>query len=76
MPVTISSRKFVWGWLRLFLGFAQMSLVAACVGSLMVVGVHPITIALVIAATAITITSRLLYRGKAAPDSEVRTKDN
>jgi hypothetical protein len=31
--------KLVWGWLRLFPGFAQMGMVAATVGSLIVVGV-------------------------------------
>jgi hypothetical protein len=62
--------KLIWGWLRLFLGFAQMSLVAAGVGALLTVGLHWITFVFVIAATAATLSSRLLYRGKADPKLE------
>jgi hypothetical protein len=63
--------RFVWGWLRLILGFAQMSLVAASLGALITAGLHPVTFVLVFAATLATITSRLLYKGLTKADSTV-----
>lgn len=59
--------RLVWGWLRLVLGFPQMGLVAAALGSLITVGLHWITLLFVSAATAATITSRALYRGRIDP---------
>ena len=61
--------RFVWGWLRLLLGFLQMGLVAACLGALFTVWLHPITYAFLISATLFAIISRLIYRGRAAPPS-------
>lgn len=59
--------KVIWGWLRLFLGWLQMSLVAASIGALLTVGLHPISYVLVAVATAVSITSRLLYHGRRVP---------
>jgi hypothetical protein len=53
-----------WGWLRLFLGMAQMLLVTLSVGSLLISGLHELTWVLILAATASTLASRLLYGGK------------
>ena len=62
--------KFIWGWLRLILGWAQMSLAAAGFGALLVVGNHPVTWAFGIGAMVATVVSRLLYHGK--PDPELK----
>jgi hypothetical protein len=67
--------KLVWGWLRLFLGFAQMGMVAAAVGSLIVVGVARITVVFVIMATTFTVMSRIIYRGRSTPQFEQKEKD-
>lgn len=56
--------KLIWGWLRLGLGFAQMSLSAAALGALLVAGLQPFTWAFVIGATVATLISRLLYHGQ------------
>ena len=56
--------KLVWGWLRLFLGFAQMGMVAAAFGALIIVGVQRITVVFVILATTLTAISRIIYRGR------------
>lgn len=56
--------KMIWGWLRLVLGFAQMSLVAASLRALLTVGLRPVTWIFFIGATAATLTSRLLYHGR------------
>ena len=66
--------KLIWGWLRLILGWAQMSLAAAGFGALLVVGNHPVTWGFVIGAMLATIISRLLYHGK--PDPKLRGRDN
>jgi hypothetical protein len=63
-----SRHKLIWGWLRLFLGFAQMSLVAASFGALITIGVRPVTWAFCVSATVLTIVSRLLYRGRDSPE--------
>lgn len=55
--------KFLLGWLRLILGFAQMSLAAMSLGSLLIIGLHRLTLWLCIAATLLACVSRLLYRG-------------
>jgi len=39
----LTRHTIVGGWLRLFLGWLQMSLVAMSVGSLAVVGLHSVT---------------------------------
>jgi hypothetical protein len=59
--------QFVWGWLRLFLGFAQMSLAGLTLGALIAVGPTKLTILFAIAATAVTVVSRLIYRGQKRP---------
>jgi hypothetical protein len=61
--------RFVWGWLRLLLGYLQMSLAAMALGALIITGLHKITLYLAIAATAVTLLSKLLYHGRsgAAP---------
>ncbi len=55
--------KLIWGWLRLFLAFAQVSLAAGGLALLLTLGLHWITFAVVIGATAAMATSRLLYHG-------------
>ena len=62
MTVATTHHKFIWGWLRLFLGFVQMTLASFSIGALLVLGLHPLTIALVIGTTAVTFISRRLYR--------------
>ena len=65
--------KLIWGWLRLILGWAQMSLAAAAFGALLIVGNHPVTWAFGIGAMLATITSRMLYHGK--PDPKLKGRD-
>lgn len=64
---TESRQKFIWGWLRFALGIAQISLVFASVGLLLLVGLHPLTLISVVSATLLTIVSRVLYRGQKGP---------
>ena len=66
--------KIVWGWLRLFLGWLQMS--SAVVGAVLLftVGLHPLTWVCVLGATAATLTSRLLYHGR--PDPRLNKGDD
>ncbi len=64
--------KLIWGWLRLFLGLAQMSLAAASFGLLITIGLHWITWAFIVGATAAAIVSRLLYHGQADSKLEGR----
>ena len=59
--------NFVWGWLRLFLGFTQMSLAALTLGVLITTGVTKLTVLLAVAATAVTLVSRLIYHGRRTP---------
>jgi hypothetical protein len=59
--------KIVWGWLRFFLGFVQMSLVAASVGALIAVGLRSVTWLFIVGATGATLISRLLYHGRSDP---------
>lgn len=62
-----TKHKLIWGWLRLFLGWLQMSMAAACVGALLTVGLHTITYIFVAVATAAAVASRLLYHGRKDP---------
>jgi len=66
--------KLVWGWLRLVLGFLQMGLVAAALGSLITAGLHWITWLFVVGATAATVTSRLIYHGR--PDPTLKRREH
>lgn len=59
--------KLIWGWLRLFLGIAQMFFAAAGAFALLSIGLHPITYICLSIATIATITSCLLYQGRADP---------
>jgi hypothetical protein len=56
--------RLVRDWLRLVLGFAQMSLVAMAFGVLITTGLTPLAVLLAVSATALTLTSRLLYPGR------------
>jgi len=60
--------KLIWGWLRALLGIAQMSLVVSSAILLFSVGLRPFTYACVIAATMLTVISRILYRGRSDPN--------
>lgn len=62
--------KLIWGWLRLFLGDAQVSLAATGVVTLLTIGLHPVTWAFAMAATTATLISRLLYHGRPDPNLE------
>lgn len=68
MNETTVRHKIIWGWLRLFLGCAQVLLAAGSVGALITIGLHPMTWAFGMAATTATIISRLLYHGGPDPD--------
>jgi hypothetical protein len=65
----VIKERILWGWLRLVLGFAQIALVGLSVGALISVGVKPITWIFVVGATALTLISRLIYRGRTGPKS-------
>lgn len=67
--------KLIWGWLRLFLGFAQTSMVAAAIGSFLVVGLKSTTSIFVIAATTFTVMSLLIYRGRSDPKLKGKNND-
>jgi len=56
------------GLTRFLLGFGQMSLAAFAIGVLIVTGVSRLALILAIAATALTLTSRLLYHGRRGPN--------
>ncbi len=59
--------KLIWGWLRLFLGFAQMSLAALSFGVLIIAGLRPVTWILVVLTMLTTLLSRFLYHGRSDP---------
>jgi hypothetical protein len=56
--------KLIWGWVRLLIGFAQISLAGLTFGVLITAGVTRTTIFLALTATAIAAVSRLIYRGR------------
>jgi hypothetical protein len=72
----VTRRKLIWGWLRLLLGWLQMSLVAVSIGALLTVGLHPITYVFVAVATAAAVASRLLYHGHVDPSLKERPTDD
>jgi hypothetical protein len=69
-----SGHKLVWGWLRLLLGLAQMCLATIGLILLITLGVHPLTLLFVAAATIATISSLLLYRKR--PDHKLNGDEN
>jgi len=71
----IKKQRLVWGWLRLFLAFAQISLVAMAFGSLLTIGPHMLTLVFTVAATAVTVSSRLLYRGRREPKHKAENRN-
>lgn len=62
-----TKERFVWGRLRFLLGLAQIALAGLSVGALVAVGLQPITWIFVISATVLTLTSRLIYKGRRTP---------
>ena len=67
--MTTAKERIVWGWLRLLLGFAQISLAGLTAGSLITVGFQPITLVFALSATLLVLVSILIYKGKSAPGS-------
>ena len=59
-----TQHKLVWGGLRFFLGLAQMWLALGALALLVTIGLRPVTYVFAGAATAATIISRFLYRGR------------
>jgi protein-tyrosine-phosphatase len=57
-----TKHKLIWGWLRLFLGFLQMSFVAATVGAFFAVGPKPVTFTFLGLASVATAISLAIYR--------------
>ena len=60
-------QQLIWGWVRLVIGFAQISLAGLTFGVLITVGVTPLTVGLAVLATVIALVSRLIYRGRKGP---------
>jgi uncharacterized membrane protein YvlD (DUF360 family) len=58
-----------WGWFRFVLGVMQMTLAAMGAGALLTRGLCSLTWGLVVSATAVSLLSRLLYRGQPRPVS-------
>lgn len=67
MPRLTAREVVVWGWLRLFLGAAQVGLSAAAVFAFFAVGLETETWVLVGAAMLATCASRILYGGSRGP---------
>ena len=68
-PFKMETRqKFIWGWLRLILGVGQMTLALATAGLLFLVGLHAVTWIFLATTMILTITSRVLYHGRKAPN--------
>jgi hypothetical protein len=59
--------QLIWGWVRLLIGFAQISLAGLTFGVLITVGVTPLAVGLAVLATLIAVISRLIYRGRKGP---------
>jgi len=64
---TDKGKQLVWGWLRLFLGLAQMILAPLAFGVLIITGLSKLTLLLTVAATAVTVVSRFIYHGRRRP---------
>lgn len=68
-PFKMETRqKIIWGWLRLILGVGQMTLALATAGLLFLVGLHAVTWIFLAITMILTITSRVLYHGRKAPN--------
>lgn len=68
-PFKMETRqKFIWGWLRFVLGVGQMTLALATAGLLFLVGLHAVTWIFLTITMILTITSRVLYHGRKAPN--------
>ena len=61
-------KTLAWALLRLFLGSLQMSLAALALGALLIKGLNTVTLYLAISATAATLLSRALFRGRRKMD--------
>lgn len=59
--------QLIWGWVRLLIGLAEISLAGLTFGVLITVGVTPLTVGLAVLATVIALISRLIYRGRKGP---------
>jgi hypothetical protein len=57
----------VWGWLRMLLAVAQLTLVPLALVALVVSGLHALFFALFGAATVATLASRAIFRGRKDP---------
>ena len=66
--------RLKWGWLRLFLAILQLSLAPMALGSLIMVGLRPVTWILIFGATMAMVVSRLLYRGRSDPHVEEKRR--
>jgi hypothetical protein len=62
-----SRERLKWGWGRLLIGFAQISLAGLTFGVLITAGVTSLTVWLAVLATGIAVLSRFLYRGRKGP---------
>jgi len=69
MMTTKSDRReqLIWGWMRLLIGFLQISLAGLTFGVLLTLGVTSLTVWLAVLATVIAVVSRLIYRGRKGP---------
>ena len=76
MLTEATRHRLVWEWLRLFLGWLQMSLVAVSLGSLLAFGLYPVAYLFVIAATTTTVASRLIYHGRSSPLLKEQNRDD
>ena len=75
MMIATQDRRetLIWGWLRLALGFGQISLAGLTIGVLITAGVTSLTLWLAVSTTALTLASRLIYHGRKGPKGEVRS---
>ena len=61
-----TQHKLIWGWLRIFLGFAQLWLAGITVILLVTIGLRAATLVIAVAASAATVLSRILYGGRSS----------
>jgi hypothetical protein len=73
MIATQGHEALIWGWLRLVLGFAQISLAGLTIGVLITAGITSLTVWLAISTSALTLASQLIYRGRKGPKGEDRS---